>query len=282
MLRLVNARYQAGAVGALDTAEAEANVAEAQAQASASQALLLDAQRNLEVLIGVYPAARIQVEALFVPVPPRVPAGLPSTLLERRPDIAAAELRVDASFHGVQSAKLALLPSFSLTGSAGRLDDGVLSLLNANPDFYRIGLGLIAPLYMGGALRDKIVIASADQQEAIALYGAVVLNAFSEVERALANEGLLGQRLAALQQALVNRTDAVKLATIKYQAGAINLFDVLQLRAQEIQAEAMVIKVTNARLANRIDLHLALGGSFDAMPAIVPPDVPKPSSDLKP
>jgi NodT family efflux transporter outer membrane factor (OMF) lipoprotein len=282
MLDLVNIRYQAGAVGELDVQEAKARVAQAQAQVTASQSILQEAQRNLEVLTGAYPSARIHVNALFAPVPPPVPAGLPSALLERRPDIAAAELRVDESFHHVQSAKLALLPSFSITGDAGRLDDGVLSILNANPNFYRAGLGLIAPLYMGGALRDKVVIASATQEEAVADYGAAVLNAFREVEHALGNETLLDQRLVALQAALVARVEAVRLATIKYQAGAIPLFDVLQLREEEIQTEALVIQVSNARLTNRIELHLALGGSFNATPAITPPDVPKPPEALKP
>ena len=282
MLDLVEIRYQAGAAGELDVQEAKARVAEAQAQVAAAQAILQEAQRNLEVLTGAYPAARIHVNALFVPVPPPVPAGLPSALLERRPDIAAAELRVDESFHHVQSAKLALLPSFSLTGDAGRLDDGILSILNANPNFYRVGLGLIAPLYMGGALRDKVVIASATQEEAIAEYGAAVLNAFREVEQALGNASLLDQRLLSLQAALVARTEVVRIATIKYQAGAIPLFDVLQLRAEQIQTEAMVIQISNARLTNRIALHLALGGSFNATPSITPPEVAKPPEALKP
>jgi len=109
-----------------------------------------------------------------------------------------------------------------------------------------------------------------------------VLNAFREVEQALGNASLLDQRLLSLQAALVARTEVVRIATIKYQAGAIPLFDVLQLRAEQIQTEAMVIQISNARLTNRIALHLALGGSFNATPSITPPEVAKPPEALKP
>ena len=92
--------------------------------------------------------------------------------------------------------------------------------------------------------------------------------AFREVENALTNEGLLAQRLQFDQAALRDRTEAVRISRIQYTAGATDLLSVLQLQADQIASEANVIKLRNAQLANRINLHLALGGSFESAPAV--------------
>src|SRR5208282_2757099 len=116
------------------------------------EGLYAEARRNLEVLAGEYPAAAIEVRSEFVPVPPPVPAGLPTALLQRRPDILASWRRVQAAFQSLQAAKLALLPSFKLTVSGGLLDDPILSILQKNPSFLNFGIGLLAHLFDGGEL----------------------------------------------------------------------------------------------------------------------------------
>jgi multidrug efflux system outer membrane protein len=112
-----------------------------------------------------------------------------------------------------------------------------------------------------------VAIASADQQEAIALFGRAALNAIREVESALTNEVLLGDALNALEKADAARVETVRIAREKLEAGAIDLLPVLQLQAARLAVQAEVIKVRNARLANRIQLHLALGGGWDDRPA---------------
>jgi multidrug efflux system outer membrane protein len=270
LLELVKIRRAAGKVTDLDVAEASASLNSAQSALRAMQAADSEVKRSLELLLGRYPSAEVATATNFVPVPLPVTAGLPSSLLARRPDVLAAERQVIAAFRREEAAKLALLPSFTLGIEGGRLEDNVLSLLQMNPWLFRSAVGMTIPIYTGGELRARIAIATARQQAAVAAYGSTVLVAFREAEGALTNEGLFAQRLDFDEAALRNRTNAVRISRIQYTAGATDLLSVLQLQADQFATDATVIKLRNAQLANRINLHLALGGSFDAAPAATP------------
>jgi outer membrane protein TolC len=118
---------------------------------------------------------------------------------------------------------------------------------------------------------DSRTVAKTAQKAAnVAHYSAVVLGTFGEVETALTNEELLAERLRYDQEALGDRTEAVRIARIRYTSGASDLLTVLILQAAQIESQSNVIKLRNAQLANRINLHLALGGGFDAAPATSP------------
>jgi outer membrane protein TolC len=223
------------------------------------------------VLIGRYPAAELQVAEAFAPLPPPVASGLPSSLLERRPDIVAAEHQVVAAFRTQQAAKLALLPEFSFNLEGGRLSDPLLSVLGLNPWLIHSAVGMLVPIYQGGALRAQIKIATAQQEQSIAYFGGVALRSFEEVEVALTNEQLLAERLSHTQDAVSDYTESVRVAKLRYTAGSMDLLSVLQLQEGQIQSQAALIKLRNAQLANRINLHLALGGSFDSSPATTLP-----------
>ncbi len=133
LLELVRVRRAAGKVADFDVDQASAALATAQSQLRGAQGLYSEARRALELVLGRYPAAEIEVAATFAPQPRPVAAGLPSSLVERRPDLIAAERQVLAAFRRQEAAKLALLPSFALTVEGGRLSDKVLSLLQLNP-----------------------------------------------------------------------------------------------------------------------------------------------------
>ena len=272
LLKLAKIREAAGKVASLDVIEVSANLNEAQSQLEKMQALYGEARRNLEVLIGRYPGGGIEVDARFVPAPPPIQAGLPGSLLERRPDLLAAEQQVLAAFRTLEASKLALLPSITLTADGGRLDDRILSLLNLNPTLFHSALQIYVPIYQGGALRAQIKISSAQQEQALAAYGSVALSAFREVENSLNNEGLLGERLAYQQAAEKDRTEAVRIGRIKYEAGVIDMLSLLQLQTAQIETEMEVVQIMNSQLSNRINLHLDLGGSFDTSPAAAPPN----------
>jgi NodT family efflux transporter outer membrane factor (OMF) lipoprotein len=266
LLELVTVRRAAGKVTDLDVAEAGASLNSAQSQLRAAKARESEVKRALELLLGRYPAADIEVAEQFVPVPPPLAAGLPSSLLTRRPDVLAAERVVLETFRNEEAARLALLPSFSLGLGGGRMENGILSLLKLNPWLIRAALDMTVPIYEGGALSARVKIANAEQQGAVAAYGRTVLFAYGEAENALTNEGLLAQRLQFDQAALRDRREAVRISRIQYTAGATDLLSVLQLQADQIASQAAVIQLRNAQLANRIYLHLALGGSYDAGP----------------
>jgi multidrug efflux system outer membrane protein len=272
LLRLGKIREAAGKVGSLDVVEASASLNEIQGQLQKMQALYSDARRNLETLIGRYPAGEIQVDAAFVPVPPALQAGLPGSLLERRPDLLAAERQVLVAFRSIEAAKLALLPDITLTAGGGRLDDRLLSLLNLNPTLFHTAVNVYVPIYEGGALQAQIKISSAQQEEALAAYGSAALNAFREVEIALTNEDSLGERLAYQRAANRDRAEAVRIGKIKYQAGSIDMLAVLQLQTAQVELEMEIVQTVDSRLSNLVNLHLALGGSFDAVPAAAPPN----------
>ncbi|MBI4892960.1 MAG: efflux transporter outer membrane subunit [Acidobacteria bacterium] len=271
LLRLAGIRQAAGKVAGLDVAEAAANLDEMRSELSQTQGLLQSARRNLEVLLGRYPAAALEVRHEFATLPPPVPAGLPSSLLERRPDVAAAERGVLAAFYGHEAARLNLLPSFVLTFDGGRMNDHVLSVLRLNPWLYHAALGMNVPIYTGGRLSAEVKIATAIQQKSVASYGSAILAAFQEVEDGLTNERILGEQFSHLESALKQRAESVRLATIKYKAGAYDLLPVLQLQTSQYETQIQMIKLRNSRLANRIDLQLALGSGFDGSPAAARP-----------
>jgi multidrug efflux system outer membrane protein len=272
LLKLAKIRAAAGRVATLDVVEVSASLNEAQSELQKMQALYSEARRNLETLIGRYPAAEIEVDSGFVPAPPPVQAGLPGSLLERRPDLLAAERQVLAAFRTLEASKLALLPTIVLTGEGGRLDDRLLSLLNLNPTLFRSAVQIYVPIYQGGALRAQIKISSAQQEQALAAYGSAALNAFRDVEIALNNESMFGERLAYQQAAGKDRGEAVRLGRIKYEAGVIDMLSLLQLQTAQIESEIQIVQTLNSQLANRINLHLDLGGGFDASPAAAPPN----------
>ncbi len=213
-------------------------------------------RRALEILLGRYPAGEIETATELIPVPPPIPTGLPSQLLERRPDLIAANRRVAAAFFVSEQARLARLPTFSLNvavGGVSGIDDAIGNLT----------AGGVAPLYTGGAIAGQIDIANADQQAAIGAYGAAVLRAFEEVETALTNEDLLNRREAFVSTSVDNNLQAYNLAKTQFDVGQIDLLSVLQMQSRWIGGRVTLINIKNQRLAQRIDLHLALGGSFD-------------------
>jgi NodT family efflux transporter outer membrane factor (OMF) lipoprotein len=272
LLKLAKIREAAGKVATLDVVEARASLNTAQSQLRKVQALYSEARRNLEILIGRYPAGELVVDPAFVPALPPVQAGLPGSLLERRPDLLGAEHEVLAAFRTLEASKLALLPSITLTADGGRPDDRLLSLLRLNPMLFHSALQIYLPIYEGGALRAQIKIASAQQQEALAAYGSAALNAFGEVEIALTNEGLLAERLAYQRAADTDRIEAVRIGRIKYEAGVVDMLSLLQLQTAQVEIEMEIVQTVESQLSNRINLHLDLGGSFDASPAVAPPN----------
>ena len=253
---LIEKKQDVGQVGMQDVFLARADLASAEDALQQAISGQQQARRALEILLGRYPAGEIETATELVPVPPPIGAGMPSDLLERRPDIIAADRRVAAAFFLTEEARLARLPSFPLTVSVGGSSDlsGLIGDLSA---------GIVAPLYTGGALEAQLDIATADQNAAIAAFGATVLQALEQVEAGLTDEALLERREAFLAQSVDNNKQAYDLALKQYDVGQIDLLSVLQMQSRWIGARTGLLRVRNARLAERINLHLVLGGSFE-------------------
>jgi len=196
LLRLVKARRAAGKDTDLNVVDMQANVDSALASVEAARQSYGDVRRSLEVLLGRYPGAEIEAAIRYAADPPPITTGIPTALLQRRPDLIAAERLVLAAFRKTEAAELALLPDFSIALAGGRLADPLLTLLRLNPWLATAAIGAAIPIYEGGALEAQVRIATAQQAQAVARYGSVVLKAFREVETALANDQLLAKRAA--------------------------------------------------------------------------------------
>lgn len=226
-----------------------------------------NALRALEALAGRYPAATAEVPAGLATMPDKVPVGLPSELLERRLDVVAAERRVAAAFYRVEEAKAARLPRISLTGSVNNISSDLFVLKERDNPVWSAGASLLAPLYLGGQLQSQVDIRTAEQKQALAEYGRIGARAFGEVENALAAEFALAERERQLQQAVAENRRALELANVRYRVGSGDLRAVQQQTLALVAASTALLRVQSERLVQRVNLHLALGGSFDERPA---------------
>jgi len=228
-----------------------------------------EAARALEVLLGRYPAGRLAGGGTLDSTPGAVPSGLPAALLERRPDILASERQVSAAFYRTREADAARLPSISLSASFGAVSSDLLALKEdfSNP-LVGLGFNLFAPLFRGGALRAQVDLRTAEQKEAMANYGSVVLRAFSEVENALGAETRLREREGLVQQIVAENARGVELGRVQYRVGRGDLLSVQQLQLRLYSAQTSLLRIRSERLMQRVNLHLALGGDF----FVPPPD----------
>jgi len=236
------------------------------------------AVRSLETLAGRYPAAVLAVRPELAPAPAPVPVGMPSELLERRPDVVAAERRVAAAFYRIEEAKAARLPRVSLTAAVTSISSELFVLKQQDNPVWSAGASLMAPLFLGGQLQAQVEIRTAEQKQAVAEYGRIGARAFGEVENALSAGFALDAREAILGQAVAENERALALANIRYRVGSGDLRGVLQQSLALYGAQVSLIRVRSERLVQRVNLYLALGGSFDERrPA--PPGEPKPAGE---
>ena len=186
-------------------------------------------------------------------------------MLERRPDVIAAERRVAAAFNRVGEAKAAMLPKITLNLNFGAFKSEVLQL---KEDFENptggIGARLLAPIYQGGALRAQVQIRTVQQKEAVADYARMALRALGDVENALAANQSLATRVNLLTEAVGDQTRALELTQQSQKIGRADQRAVEQQRLNVQSARIALLNTRTDQLAQRVNLHLALGGSFES------------------
>jgi outer membrane protein TolC len=219
--------------------------------------------RAVETIAGRYPAAALDVAPDFPAFPGPVPAGLPSELLERRLDVAAAERQVASAFYLVSEAKAARLPRISLTANVSSITSELFILKDRDNPVWSAGAGITAPLFTGGALKAQVEIRTAEQKAAVANYGSVGARAFAEVENALSAGFNLAERVKVLEAAVTANVRALELAGIRVRVGSADQRAVQQQALAVAAARAALTRVTSERLVQRVNLYLALGGNFD-------------------
>lgn len=260
---LAQDRERVGVGTDADTAVARGSAKELEASQLQIELGRTQALRALELLVGRYPAAEVQARADLLAVPGPIAAGIPLQMLERRPDVIAAERRVAAAFNRVGEAKAARLPSITLSGNFGAFESEILTLKD---DFENpaggIGARLLVPLYQGGAITAKVEIRTLQQKEAIADYARVSLRAIGDVENALAASASLATRAALLTDALNEQSRALELTENQFKIGRADRRAVEQQRINMQNARIALHNVRTDELAGRVNLHLALGGNF--------------------
>lgn len=237
---------------------------------AARQLQLAEAQalRAVETLVGRYPAAALKTAAALPATSPAVPVGLPSELLERRPDVIAAERRVAAAFNRVAEAKAARLPRIALTAGLTSISSELFVLKEQNNPVASLGANLTAPIFSGFALEAQVDIRTAEQKLAVAEYGRIAIRAFTEVENALSATFAADEREAILTRAVASNARAAELAQTRLRVGSGDLRAVLQQNVALFGARTSLVRVQAERLVQRVNLNLALGGSFEEPPPI--------------
>jgi outer membrane protein, multidrug efflux system len=261
-LNLTNSRFQGGISTQLDVEQAQATLAAAQAELATLKQQRAQLEHAVAVLVGKPPAA---FSIPFHPLDnrlPRIPAGMPSDLLERRPDVAAAERRVAAQNAEIGVAIAAYFPVVHLTGQTG-FDSGDLGLLfNWESRIWSYGPNIQFPIFEGGQISANVKQQRAAYEENVANYRQSVLVAFQDVEDSLSALRYLAQQSEAENRAFTSYKKALDLTNARYTTGLVSYFDVIQAQGLALNAEQLTVQIEGNRLGSTVRLIKALGGGW--------------------
>jgi NodT family efflux transporter outer membrane factor (OMF) lipoprotein len=264
LVALNRERLRVGSGTDFDVARAQANL-ETQRDAARNLDLAFgNALRALEALLGRYPAARVEVATALPDWSGAVPAGVPAELLERRPDVVAAERRVAAAFYRTEEAKAARLPRISLSANFTTLSSELFVLQQRDNPLFSAGASLLQPLFLGGLLQAQVQVRTAEQKAALADYGRVTLRVFGEVESSLAAHLTAEEREALLDRAVQSSARALQLTETRFRVGATDARAVQDQQIALNAARVALLRVQAERRIQRVNVHLALGGGFPA------------------
>ena len=261
-LEMVERRYRDGLVPAVDLYQARQNLAGAQASREATESSLQLAEHAIAVLVGRYPGNRVASQLVDLPSPPEsFPAGLPSELLTRRPDLRAAMLRVQANDERLAVAIADRFPSINLLGSYGT-GRNTFSVPSISGEFWNLAAGLTMPVIDGGRRRAEVDRQEAVVAESLARYRQTVLVAFQEVEDSLARNYNIERRIVHLIAAEKAAADSLRLSTERYRYGLSEYLQVVTAQVFHFQIQGTLISAKRQMLSDRISLARALGGEW--------------------
>ena len=267
VLDLVSSRARNGAASALDVSRQEATVLSQQAGLLPLEQQERQTLAALAVLVGRAPEGfdvkAAGIDDLDVPA---IDPGLPSTLLVRRPDLASAEAQLAAANADVAAARAALLPSITLTGTAGLATSALTSIATGGTTAaIGIAASLLQPIFDGGRLRGQKAVAESRERELVETYRKAILSAFADVETALAGTSRLGQQQSLQAGVQTRAQESLRLAEIRYRAGADDLLTVLDAQRTLFAEQDQLAQVELNRLQAAVSLYKALGGGWSAV-----------------
>jgi NodT family efflux transporter outer membrane factor (OMF) lipoprotein len=263
-LQIANNRYQAGVATQSDVLAARTQIDNAQAQLVNLQLTRALMEHAIATLIGKPPSEVAVQTAALTTIVPVVPAAVPSTLLERRPDIASSEYTMTAANAQIGVAIAAWYPDLSLTGSYGFASSSLGSLFTTPSSVWSFGPSLAQVIFSGGIRAAQTEQAQARYEQTVASYRQTVLAAFQQVEDQLASLKVLEQQAVVENQTVADARLSEQLALNQYRAGTADFTTVITAQTTRLNAESTALSVLNQRLAASVNFVVALGGGWDS------------------
>ena len=264
-LEITQNRYQAGIAAQSDVLQAQTLLANTRAESVALQRSRSALAHAIAVLVGTAPADfDLPVVAAWTPVVPSVPLGLPSTLLQRRPDIAAAERSVAVANAQIGIQRSAYFPSLSLSASLGRSSTGVSELFSASNLLWSLGLSATQVIFDAGAIGARVDAARAAYDASVASYRQTVLSAFQAVEDQLTATASLAQQEVLRREASAAADRTEQQILNRYRAGQVGYTEVVTAQASALNARRTVLQLVGSRQTAAVGLIQALGGGWSA------------------
>jgi NodT family efflux transporter outer membrane factor (OMF) lipoprotein len=262
-LRLATSRYRAGYSPRLELKQAEAAYDSASQIVVQLESAIVRTEDSLSQLVGAVPGAVARTATLDALTRPPIPDGLPSQLLERRPDIAQAADQLAATDASLAAARKRFLPQLRLSGTAGR---GFSSALSDPITIWSIGGSVLAPIFEGGRLRAQAEVAASQRDQAASLYQRTVLTSFREVEDALALVKQADAQLELARHEVDTLVETLALATNRYREGYSSYLDQLDAQRGLLSAQLAAASLQTDALTARVQLYQAMGGGWSAAP----------------
>ncbi len=261
-LEITRNRYRVGVAARLDVSQAETQLAGTEAQALDVGVRLATLEHALANLVGVAPADFTLADGATLPALPAIAASLPSSLVERRPDIIAAEQRVAAANAGIGIAEAAWFPTLSLGASAGFQHSNLIDVMSLPYHFWSLGPTLAGALFDGGLRKGQKAEAVARYEQSAAQYRQTVLDAFVEVEDQLATLRVLADEAQAQARAAASAAESQHLAEHQYKAGTVSYLTVVTAQTNALNAARSALEIEGRRLLASAALMQALGGGI--------------------
>ena len=262
-LRLTENQYRAGIVPKSDVSQATSQLKSTQAQAIDLEWQRAQLEHAIAVLVGVSPAELSIAPRDDLPALPEVPVALPSQLLERRPDVAAAERRVMAANAQIGVAEAAWFPDLTISASGGYRGSSFADWIEVPNRFWSLGPQLALSLFDGGARRAELERSEAAYDQTVAQYRQAVLDSFREVEDYLVQLRVLEQESGVQQEALDAARESLRLIENQYRAGTVDFNSVVNVQATALNNERTNLTLLGSRLTASVQLIAALGGGWD-------------------
>ncbi|WP_417276876.1 efflux transporter outer membrane subunit [Castellaniella sp.] len=264
-LDLVQARFDAGVASDLDLAQAKAQLDTVRADLVATERAILQSGNALQLILGMPVPGDLPAPQAFGrdQLLASIPAGLPSQLLERRPDILAAEHSLKAANAQIGAARAAFFPHISLTGLLGFASPQLGGLFGGSQRYWQFSPQIQMPLFAGG-VKGNLDLAKARKNIAVAAYEKTIQTAFREVADGLAGEATYSRQLDAVRDTEASALKALKLAQLRYETGVDSFLQVQTAQVNLYGVQQQFIQVGTAALANRVELYKSLGGGWSA------------------